>query len=107
MGVAEDWMSFVLYNFKVQQWSELYVSADAIYGFYVSPDLNYLYFRTVGKETKVSRLRFSDHTVETVTRLHNLHLAEGADITVAPDNSLLTTRDIGGQEIYAIKVKWP
>jgi hypothetical protein len=51
--------------------------------------LNYLCFKTVGKETKVSRLRFSDHTVETVTRLHNLHLAEGADITVAPDNSLL------------------
>lgn len=55
----------------------------------------------------MSRLRFSDHSIEIVTRLDKLHLAEGADITVAPDNSLLTSRDIGGQEIYALKVSLP
>lgn len=28
-------------------------------------------------------------------------------LSVAPDNSALVTRDIGTQEIYAISVKWP
>jgi len=85
----------------------LYASADAINGFYISPDLNYLFFKTIGKEPKVSRLRFSDRSIEIVTRFDKLHFAESADITVAPDNSLLTTRDIGGQEIYALNVRLP
>lgn len=28
LGVAEDWMSFIVYNFKTERWSQLYASAD-------------------------------------------------------------------------------
>jgi hypothetical protein len=31
----------------------------------------------------------------------------GTDLDVAPDGSVLLTRDIGVQEIYALNVKWP
>src|SRR5215469_408399 len=43
LGITEDGLSFVLFNFKTQEWSQLYASPDRIEGFYVSPDSNYLY----------------------------------------------------------------
>jgi serine/threonine protein kinase len=107
VGISEDWLSFVLFNSKTQEWSQLYTSPERIQTFYRSPDMKYMYFTTSGKEPKALRLRFSDRAIETITRLDNLHRIEDADITVAPDGSLLTTRDIGGQEIYALTVKWP
>ena len=100
LGITEDWLNFVLFNFTIKEWSQLYASPERIENFYLSPDSKYLYFTTLGKEPKAQRLRFSDHAVETVTRLDNLHRIEDADICVAPDGSLLTTRDLGGQEIF-------
>ncbi len=107
LGVSEDWLNFVQFSFKSQQWSQLYTSPDEIAGFYLSPDTKYLYFRTVGNEPRVARLRLSDRTVETITRMNNLRLAEDADVSVAPDDSVLFTRDVGVEEIYSLSVKWP
>ena len=107
LGITEDWLNFVLFNFTTKGWSQLYASPETIEHFYLSPDSKYLFFTTLGKEPKALRIRLSDHAVETVTRLDNLHRIEDADISVAPDGSLLTTRDIGGQEIYSLNVKWP
>jgi hypothetical protein len=57
------------------------------------------------------RIRFSDHKVEPITSLKGLRrvvaTGTGTQVSVAPDGSLLFTRDIGTQEIYSLDVKWP
>jgi len=57
------------------------------------------------------RVRLADHQVEMITSLKDLHRATGSggntQISVAPDGSVVFTRDIGTQDIYALAVKWP
>ena len=57
------------------------------------------------------RVRLTDRTTEVITSLTNLRRVSDASIGgmswvgVAPDGSLLLTRDVGTQEIYALHVK--
>jgi hypothetical protein len=45
--------------------------------------------------------------VERVIRLNNLRLPEGGWFAAAPDNSLITARDAGTDEIYALDWEAP
>jgi hypothetical protein len=40
-------------------------------------------------------------------KLHNPKLDRTMLAGVTPDGSVLVTRDVGTQEIYALNVKWP
>ncbi len=98
------------FDFKAQKWTDL-PSTEPWVAWMISPDRNYLYFETGGAEAKVLRLRFSDHRIETITSLKDLHQAQmSVDtlVNVAPDGSPVFTRDtVGYQEIYALNVRWP
>jgi hypothetical protein len=77
-----------------------------------SPDGKYLYFATGGTEPQAKRVRLSEGNVETITGLSGLRrvvdaIEGGTQIGVAPDGSVVFTRDIGTQEIYALNIKWP
>ena len=68
------------------------------------------------KGPKVFRLRIVDRKIEAVLDLKGLRRVEdeqfsGVNVStwvgVTPDGSVLVTRDVGTQEIYALSVKWP
>ena len=102
-----------LYDFKTQQWSILVEGTQSgrVINWSHSPDYQYLYYTTGGTDAKAMRVHLPDLKKETVASLKELRLAPGPDentqISVAPDNSPIFTRDIGSQEIYALSVKWP
>ena len=99
------------FDFKTQKWTDLGVGNFVSWA--VSRDGKYLTFTTGGAEPKAQRLRFADHQIETITSLKDLRRTvdsvelTGTTATFAPDGSLVFTRDIGSQEIYALTVKWP
>jgi eukaryotic-like serine/threonine-protein kinase len=110
VAAPADTHKLVTFDFKTQKWSDL-VSA-AVVNWATSPDYKYLYFTTPGAEPKAMRIRLADHEVETITSLKDLRRVadweeSNTQISVAPDNSAVFTRDIGTQEIYALQVKWP
>jgi hypothetical protein len=58
------------------------------------------------------RVRLADRKVEEIVSLkHFRRVVDTVDystqISVAPDSSLVFTRDLGAQEIYSLTVKWP
>lgn len=81
----------------------------------LSPDGQYLYTDHVpdaSGRAQVVRLRLSDKKMEAVLSLKGIRaVADDQDgsihVGVTPDGSVLLTRDMGTQEIYAVKVKWP
>jgi eukaryotic-like serine/threonine-protein kinase len=100
---------FVALDLKTKKWSDLIAGNVASWA--VTPDGKYLYFTTGGAEPKVQRLRFAGRQLETITSLKDLRPVidfEGTiQIDLAPDGSLIFTRDIGTQEIYALNIHWP
>jgi hypothetical protein len=80
----------------------------------ISPDSQYLYFvRETPGNPEAMRVRLADRKIEAVTSLKGLQRAsditlQGASwVGVAPDGSLLLTRDMGTQAIYALNLKGP
>jgi len=80
----------------------------------LSPDSKYVYFiRETPGDPQAMRVRLADRKVEVVTSLRGVHRVSDSSIGgaswmgISPDDSLLLTRDIGTQEIYALNVKWP
>jgi hypothetical protein len=77
----------------------------------ISRDSKYLYCTTGGVEPKALRIRFSDGKVETIANLKGLRRVVdpyfGTQVGVTPDGSVMLTRDVGTQEIYAFSVAWP
>jgi eukaryotic-like serine/threonine-protein kinase len=100
-----------LYSFDrtTQKWSVL---ADGpITNYMISPDSKYMYFvREVPESPLAMRARLTDRTTEVITSLKNLRRVSDPSlggmswIGVAPDDSLLLTRDVGTQEIYALHI---
>jgi len=110
VAATQDSTKFLLFDFKAQKWTELFKGTFT--NWFPSPDKTYLYFTTgEAEETKVLRIRFEDHKLETITSLKDFRRLEdpvqGTQIGVAPDGSALFTRDAGTQEIYALNVRWP
>ncbi len=102
---------FLYFDFKAQKWSEL-LSGQLRDLQPLRRDGKYLYFTTGGTEPQAKRVRLSEGKVETIVNLTSLRrvvdaIEGGTQIGVAPDASLVFTRDIGTQEIYALNIKWP
>jgi Tol biopolymer transport system component len=107
---GEAFTKFLYFDFKSQKWSEL-LSGNFM-NWFGSQDGKYLYFTTGGAEPQAKRIRLSEGKVETIASLTSLRrvvdaIEGGTQIGVAPDGSIVFTRDIGTQEIYALNVKWP
>jgi Tol biopolymer transport system component len=98
------------FDFKSQKWSELLSGNFVTWS--ASLDGKYLYFATGGAEPQAKRIRLSEGKVETIANLSGLRRVVDAiegipQIGIAPDGSIVFTRDIGTQEIYALNIKWP
>jgi serine/threonine protein kinase/Tol biopolymer transport system component len=105
------------FDFRTQKWSEFTHTGFGLWT--PSPDGKFLYSDRVtndAKGPKVFRLRIVDRKIETVLDLKGLRRVEdeqfsGVNVStwvgVTPDGSVLVTRDVGTQEIYALSVKWP
>jgi eukaryotic-like serine/threonine-protein kinase len=107
---GDGFTKFLYFDFKSQKWSEL-LSGNLV-NWTVSSDGKYLYFTTGGAEPQAKRVRLSEGKVEPITSLTGLRrvvdaVEGGTQIGVAPDGSIVFTRDIGTQEIYALNIKWP
>ncbi len=76
-----------------------------------SPDYKYFYYTAGSEDPTIYRIRMSDLKTEVVGSLKDFPFARsawgGTQISVAPDNSPIFTRQLGRQEIYALTVKWP
>jgi hypothetical protein len=110
VAVNEDYTKLVSFDFKTQSWTDLV--SDSFVNWAPSLDRKYLYYTTGGAEPMVKRVRLSDRKVETITSLRHLRrvvdpVDNNTQISVAPDGSPVFTRDIGTQEIYSLRVKWP
>ena len=96
---------------KKNEWSVLATTENGFVNWAPSPDGKYLYCTTAGNDPKALRIRISDHAAEPIASLKDLRRVDAPYVTtstnVAPDGSMLFTRDIGTQEIYALTVKWP
>ncbi len=70
-----------------------------------SRDSQYLYF----SNTSSDRLRISDAKAEHVTSSNELKTADGTFgwVGLAPDGSLISTRDAGSTEVYALDWELP
>ena len=59
----------------------------------------------------VPRIRLPDRKLETLVSLKDFRVVDDPEnspsLYAAPDDSILVTRDVGSQEVYAITVKWP
>ena len=107
---GEGSTKFLYFDFKSQKWSEL-LSGNFV-NWAASSDGKYLYFATGGAEPQAKRVRLSEGKVEPITSLTGLRrvvdaVEGGTQMGVAPDGSIVFTRDIGTQEIYALNIKWP
>jgi hypothetical protein len=69
-----------------------------------SPDGAFLFFRS---GDWLWRVRMSDRKVERVTNLDGIRVAGFGWFAVAPNNSFITARDAGTDEIYALDWEAP
>ena len=99
----------MMFDFQTQKWSEF--AKGTFVNWEWSQDAKYIYCVDSGPgESKALRVRVADKHMEVITGMNNIRRIDDA-VTgywagVAPDGSLLLTRDIGTQEIYALSVKW-
>ncbi|HKU28475.1 MAG TPA: hypothetical protein VJQ54_23605, partial [Candidatus Sulfotelmatobacter sp.] len=100
------------FDMNTHKWSVL---ADGpIDNWMISPDSQYLYFvREIPGNPQAMRIHLADRKSEPVASLQGLRRLSdpssqgGSWLGVAPDGSILLTRDVGTQEVYALDVKWP
>src|SRR5262249_47713850 len=106
-AVTQDQSKFQLFDLKTQKWSDLITSPGHFITWETSPDGKYFFYATGGNDSKVFRMKLADRTIEEITSLKNFANVDSPALSVSPDNSVVLTRNVGTQEIYALKVKWP
>ena len=110
---TEDFTKLMVFDVRTRQWSELvsFTAPGYVVNWVHLPDYKSVDYITGGTEPMLLNVRLADRRVETITSLKGLHRATGpagnTEISVAPDDSPVFTRDIGTREIYALTVKWP
>jgi serine/threonine protein kinase/Tol biopolymer transport system component len=98
-GVVGVEMKLRLYDLATRKQSEIFAEQSRWPAW--SRDGEYIYFHTVKPEDTWQRFRIRDRKVEPVVSLKKIPMV--ADWFVpGPNNTLITTRDIGIEEIYAL-----
>jgi Tol biopolymer transport system component len=108
---AQGNSKMMLFNLTKKEWSVLAAAQNGFVNWQPSLNGEYLYCATAGNDPKALRIRIFDRAVEPIADLKDLRRVGApyvnASLNVAPDGSLLFTRDIGTQEIYSLTVNWP
>jgi len=101
-----DSQKLLLFDTQTKNWDEL---ARVAVGYLCwSRDSKYLYFDTFGSQPSIDRIGVRQKTPEKVVSLEDLRRVWGPFgpwFGLGPDDSLLATRELGSQEIYALD--WP
>jgi len=66
----------MVFNLKTGKATELIHSPDYFTAWYPSSDGKYLYCSSAGADPKLERIRISDHAVETIANVKDLHFAD-------------------------------
>ena len=108
--VAGSPTRLTIFDLKTQKWSTL--ATGDVDNWLTSWDGKYMYFeKSDASGRKAFRIRLADRRTEPVAGLFGVRRVEqygpGTWLGVTSDGSLLITRDIGTQEIYALDIKWP
>jgi eukaryotic-like serine/threonine-protein kinase len=97
------------FDLRTQKWS--YFSTGAYPHLVLSADGKYLYYTAGKDDATILRMRLSDQRTEVMANLKDFrplaNEAAGYLMGVAPDGSVVLTRDLGSQEIYSLPVRWP
>lgn len=97
------------FDLRTQKWSDF--STGAFQHSVQSADGKYLYYTAGKDDATILRMRMSDRQIEMVATVKDfrplVNEAVGYLMGVAPDGSVLLTRDLGSQEIYSLPVRWP
>lgn len=110
LAMTADFDKLVLYDFSQRKWEDL-VKMTASYPSW-SHDSKCVYFNNAYvKALPMYRVCLDDHKLEHIVDLATAgRLAQGRFgwwTGLAPDDSILATRDIGIQEIYALHTRFP
>ena len=101
-----DSQKLLLFDTQTRKWDQL---AHVAVGYLCwSKDGKYLYFDTFGAQPSIDRVGLRSKVPEKVVGLEDLRRTWGPFgpwFGLGPDDSLLATRDIGSQEVYALQ--WP
>src|SRR3984885_7280619 len=95
--------SVVLYDFRTHKQSAL----SSVSGGYPdwSPDGELLFYRTLGNDPSWWRVRMRDRKTERIPIPKNIRVTDW--FALAPNNSLITARSVGTDEIYALDWEAP
>jgi DNA-binding winged helix-turn-helix (wHTH) protein/Tol biopolymer transport system component len=112
LALTVDFQKIVLYNFAQQKWEDLVTMTQPSYPAW-SHDAKCVYFANPYADPKepVYRICLNDRKLVHIVDLSDAgRLAEGQFgrwTGIAPDDSILGTRDISIEEIYALDTKFP
>jgi len=90
----------MLYDIRTRKQTELFSGSGAYPSW--SRDGEWLYFFTAS-EPRWRRVSMRDLKVELVNTVKDITLADWGWFAIAPNNSLITARNIGTDEIYALE----
>ena len=103
-GLSATGWKIVLYDVQTHDQSELSSVLSGYPGW--SQDGESLFYKTNGDDASWWRVRIRDRKTERVARLKNMR-ATSDWFAPAPDNSLITARQVGADEIYALDWEAP
>jgi serine/threonine protein kinase/Tol biopolymer transport system component len=107
VALAADTRKLMLYRFPAGKWEELGSGFDMGWEAW-SHDSKYVYVEVYSQPSRIVRFRIADHKMEPVVTLKGFRGASypfsgyDAPFTLTPDDRVLTMRDIGTQDIYAL-----
>ena len=97
------------FDLRAQKWSDFL--PGSFQHSVPSADGKFLYYTAGKNDATIQRIRLSDQRIETMAGMKDLrpltNEGTGFWMGVAPDGSVLLTRDLGSQEIYSLPVRWP
>jgi Tol biopolymer transport system component len=106
-GLSVPDRKIVLYYFQTRKQSELSNVSSGWPGW--SQDGESLFYRTWGDDPSWWRVRMRDRKTERIVALKSIPGAQAADrwFAPAPNNSLMTSRRVATNDIYALDLEAP
>jgi len=97
-----DSKTLLLFDFQTNKWSEL--AAGSFGWLNWSHDGQYVYLLDFRQGESVSRIRVSDHKIESIADLKDMVITGryGGSLALTPDDSPLLLRDTGTQDVYSV-----
>jgi serine/threonine protein kinase/Tol biopolymer transport system component len=102
-GLSTSGPRIVLYDVQIRKQSELSSVMSGWPGW--SPEGDFLFYRTIGNSASWWRVRMRDRETERIPIPKNIRVTDW--FAPAPNNSLITARSVGTDEIYALDWEAP